>query len=209
MLIETDQLLIFLAAGLVLNLTPGNDMLFCFGQGLKSGPKAGIAASFGIATGSLVYALLAAFGLAALVAAHPLAFEAIRWVGVAYLLWLAVQAFRQPASELAAPMPGRKPVLTAWRSGILVNLLNPKFAVFLLAFLPQFVDPAKGATVVQFLLLSTLLNIQGTAVNALVGGFAGRIGGILSKSKGFARALQAVTGVVFLSLALRLAVERR
>ena len=207
--IETDQLLIFLTAGLVLNLTPGNDMLFCLGQGLRSGPKAGIAASLGIATGSLVYALLAAFGLAALVAAHPIGFEVIRWAGVAYLLWLAVQAFRQPFAALAAPLPGRRPVLNAWRSGILVNLLNPKFAVFLLAFLPQFVDPAKGSTVLQFLFLSTLLNIQGSLVNALVGGFAGRIGGVLSRSRRLARALQAATGVVFLGLALRLACERR
>lgn len=209
MLIETDQLLIFMAASLVLNLTPGSDMLFCLGQGLKSGPRAGIAASLGIATGSLVYALLAAFGLAALVAAHPIAFEVIRWAGVAYLVWLAVQAFRQPIAALASPEPGPRPLLSAWRSGILVNLLNPKFAVFLLAFLPQFVDPAKGSTVLQFLLLSALLNLQGTVLNALVGGLAGRIGGLLSRSGRLLRTLQVATGMVFLGLALRLAFERR
>ena len=82
--IEADQLLIFLTAGLVLNLTPGNDMLFCLGQGLRSGPTAGIAASLGIATGSLVYALLAVFGLAAFgLAAHPIGFEVMRWAGAA------------------------------------------------------------------------------------------------------------------------------
>ena len=89
-------LLAFIPAGLALNLTPGADMMFCLGQGLRSGRRAAMAANFGIAAGGMVHATLAALGLGALVAAHPAAFEAIRWLGVAYLLWLAMAALRLP-----------------------------------------------------------------------------------------------------------------
>ena len=96
MIIEPSQLLIFMMAGLALNLTRGADMMFCLSQGLRSGRKTGFAASLGIATGSIIHVLLAAFGLAALIAANPAAFEFLRWTGVAYLVWLAVQALRNP-----------------------------------------------------------------------------------------------------------------
>ncbi len=89
MLIPIETLLLFVPAALALNLTPGNDMLFCLGQGVRAGPRAGIAASLGIAAGGMLHTLAAALGLAALLAAHPGAFEAIRWAGVAYLVYLA------------------------------------------------------------------------------------------------------------------------
>lgn len=102
MLIPFETLLVFAPAALALNLTPGNDMLFCLGQGMRSGARAGVAASFGIATGVFLHTLAAAAGLAALIATHPGAFEAIRWAGVAYLVFLAFQAFRGSAT-LPAP----------------------------------------------------------------------------------------------------------
>ncbi len=159
MIIETTQLLIFMMAGIALNLTPGADMMYCLSQGLKSGPKAGFAASLGIATGSIIHVLLAAFGLAALIAANPLAFEVLRWAGVAYLVWLAVQALRTPLQVDLPDEAKRSQPMKAWRDGVLVNLLNPKVIVFILAFLPQFVDPLRGSTVLQFLLLGLVLNI--------------------------------------------------
>jgi threonine/homoserine/homoserine lactone efflux protein len=209
MIIEPAQLLIFMLAGIALNLTPGADMMFCLSQGLKSGRKAGFAASLGIATGSVIHVLLAAFGLAALITANPIAFEVLRWAGVGYLVWLAVQAMRHPV-QLDLPGDARQSQpMRAWRDGVLVNLLNPKVIVFTLAFLPQFVDPERGSTVLQFLLLGLVLNITGTTVNGFVGVGAGSVRGLLAGNKWIARTLGYVSLAVFLGLAAKLAFDRR
>ncbi|WP_421697408.1 LysE family translocator [Ancylobacter sp.] len=207
--VSLETLLLFVPAALALNLTPGNDMMFCLGQGMKSGPRAGIAASFGIAAGGFIHVLAAALGLAALLAAHPGAFDVLRWVGVVYLVWLAVQALRSPGLVLEPGQGRRHTPWRAFREAVLVNVLNPKVAVFILAFLPQFVDPARGSGFLQFLLLGTVFNAGGTVVNALVGGFAGGIGGWLRTRERIARGFQRLTGLIFLSLAARLAFERR
>ncbi|MBS7540263.1 LysE family translocator [Ancylobacter lacus] len=209
MLVSPDTLAVFLPAALALNLTPGNDMLFCLGQGMRAGWRAGMAASLGIATGSLIHTLAAGVGLAALLAAHPGAFEVIRWGGVGYLVWLAVQSVRHAGDPVAAAAAGPGGCWTAWREAVVVSLLNPKVAVFMLAFLPQFVDPGRGSTFLQFLLLGSLFNAGGTAVNLLVGGFAGRIGGFLESRRAVARGLRYATGAIFLGLAARIALERR
>ncbi len=196
-------------AGLALNLTPGADMMFCLSQGLRSGRRTGIAASLGIATGSIIHVLLAAFGLAALIAANPVAFEFLRWAGVAYLVWLAVQTLRNPVQVNLPEDARRSQPARAWRDGVLVNLLNPKVIVFTLAFLPQFVDPQRGSTVLQFLLLGLVLNITGTTVNSLVGIGGGSLRGLLVRNKWITQLLGYVSSIVFLGLAAKLAFERR
>jgi threonine/homoserine/homoserine lactone efflux protein len=209
MIIDPAQLLIFMMAGIALNLTPGADMMFCLSQGLKSGRKAGFAASLGIATGSIIHVLLAAFGLAALIAANPVAFEVLRWAGVGYLVWLAAQALRHPV-QLDLPDDARQSLpMRAWRDGVLVNLLNPKVIMFILAFLPQFVDPERGSSVLQFLLLGLVLNITGTTVNGFVGVGAGSVRGLLVENRWIARSLGYVSSAVFLGLAAKLAFDRR
>ena len=209
MIIDPAQLLIFIPAALALNLTPGSDMLFCLGQGLKSGPKSGVAASLGIATGSFLHSLLAAFGLAALIAAHPLAFEFIRWAGVLYLLYLAIQAVRSPVLELTASEVSAGTALRAWRDGILVNLFNPKVAIFVLALIPQFVDPSRGSTVLQFLVFGAILNIGGTIINGLIGAFAGTIGRVLATNYSAARLFQWLSSGIFVGLAAKLLFDHR
>lgn len=204
--VDALTLLAFAPAALALNLTPGADMMFCLGQGLKGGPRAGMAANLGIAAGGMVQVLLAGFGLGALVAAHPFAFEAIRWAGVAYLLWLAVKSLRAagPQSAQVSAMPmGR-----VFREALLVNLLNPKVILFILAFLPQFVDPARPV-LPQFLALGAVFCLGGLLVNGLVGGFAGTIGGRLARSQALARWLSRATAAIFAALALRLAMMQR
>lgn len=209
-LIAPSQLAVFMAAGLALNLTPGPDMMLCLGQGLRGGPAAGVAASVGVATGALIHTVLAAAGLAALLATEPLLFEVIRWTGVAYLTWLALKMLRAlGGSTLSVADPAQASPLAAWRDGMVVNLLNPKVALFILAFIPQFVDPARGSQLAQFLVLALLFNISGTIVNAIVGAFAGRLGGLLSTSRRLRIALEAATASVFLMIALRLALDRR
>ncbi len=209
MILDPSQVLVFMAAGIALNLTPGADLMFCLGQGLKSGPRTGMAASLGIATGSAIHTLAAGLGLAAVLAAHPVAFEVLKWAGVAYLAWLAVQAFRTPV-ELDLPDGAkRSTACQAWRDGTLVNLLNPKVIIFILAFLPQFVDPARGSSLLQFLLLGLIFNITGTIVNGAVGIGAGSVRKLFKANASAARRLGYLSGTVFLALAAKLAFEQR
>ena len=205
--VEPLVLLAFIPAGLALNLTPGADMMFCLGQGLKSGRRAAMAANFGIALGGMVHTFLAALGLGALVAAHPAAFEAIRWLGVGYLLWLALAALR---TRPGAFQPDGKtfPAGKIFLQALMVNLMNPKVILFILAFLPQFVDPARPI-LPQFLTLGLVFSLGGLLVNGAVGIFAGSIGQRLARSAGLARWLTRISATIFGALALRLALMPR
>lgn len=206
MIVEPAVLLAFGGAGLALNLTPGADMMYTLGQGLRSGRRAAMAANAGIAMGGLVQTLLAALGLGALVAAHPLAFDLIRWVGVAYLSVLAVQALRAgPVAARAVVAQGAGRVFV---QAMVVNLLNPKVILFILALLPQFIDPARPV-LPQFMLLGLVFATGGFVVNGLVGVFAGSIGQRLAQSAGLARWLGRASAVIFAGLAVRLALMER
>jgi threonine/homoserine/homoserine lactone efflux protein len=206
-MIDPVLLLTFVPACLALNLTPGADMMFCLGQGLRAGPRDAMAANLGICAGCMVHTTLAGLGLGTAIAAHPFAFDAIRWIGVAYLLWLALQSLRQPLAPQATTVTA-KPYARIFRDALVVNLLNPKVILFILAFLPQFVDPAK-ALVPQFLLLGGILATGGFIINGLVGGFAGDIGGKLARSPAAARWLPRVSAAIFTALAARLALLER
>jgi len=208
MLISWPDLLVFLTAALLLNLTPGNDMMFVLGQSLKGGPKRGIAASLGIATGSLIHLALVALGLAVVLANNPMIFEAIRWAGVIYLVWLAFNTFTSTQSAMTV-VDVKCSTWRAWRDGTLVNLLNPKVIVFMFAFLPPFVRPENGMPLLQLLILGTLFNIGGTAVNIAVALLSASIGGRLATSARAARTFAYASGAIFLVLALRLALERK
>jgi len=189
-MIDLQTLMIFIPIALALNMTPGADMLFCLGQGAKSGPKAGLSASIGIATGSFIHALAGGLGLAALIAANPIAFELIRWGGVVFLVFLAFQTLLSPADQIAPTNVGRSFAMKAWKDGVFVCLLNPKVAIFMLAFVPQFVDPERGSVLGQFLILGAILNTGGTVINGLIGVFAGKISGVLSQNRRVARGFQ-------------------
>ncbi|MEO8242029.1 MAG: LysE family translocator [bacterium] len=204
--VEPLTLLSFIPAALALNMTPGADMMFCLGQGLRSGPRAAMAANFGIAAGGLVQVLLAGLGLGALVAAHPWSFEAIRWAGVAYLLVLAAQCLRGGIARPELVALARP--LVVFRQAFLVNILNPKVILFILAFLPQFVDPSRPM-LPQFLTLGAVFCLGGLIVNGMVGTMAGGIGRRLAQSATLARWLGRVSAGIFAGLALRLAVMQR
>ncbi|WP_420568366.1 LysE family translocator [Thalassovita sp.] len=198
-------LLAFVPAALALNLTPGADMMFCLGQGLRSGPGPAIAASGGIAMGGCVHALAAGLGLSAVVSTMPGAFDLIRWVGVAYLLWVAWQSLRAgPARGSVQGVSARR----AFAQGFIVNLTNPKVILFVLAFVPQFVDPA-GAVLPQFLIFGVVLSVGGFIINGLVGIFAGGIGRKLTGDARFATWLGRISAGIFVALAARLALMQR
>lgn len=199
-------LLAFLPAALALNLTPGADMMFCLGQGLKGGWRAGQAANLGIALGGMVHVTLAALGLAAVLNTHPAAYEVVRWAGVGYLLWLGWRALR--AGPARPTTVTRAPIARVFRDALVVNLLNPKVILFILSFLPQFVDPARPV-VPQFLTLGLVFSAGGLVINGLVGGFAASIGGTLARSDRMSRWLGRITAGIFGLLALRLALMQR
>lgn len=205
MIVEWTLLAGFIPAALALNLTPGADMMFCLGQGLRGGPRAALAADAGIALGGMLHVAVAGLGLGALVASAPWAFDAIRWIGVAYLLWLAARALRSNGT------PGNLPqtrAATAFRDGLLVNLSNPKVILFVLAFVPQFVD-ASRPVLPQFLIFGAVLSLGGLVVNGAVGLLAGGAGQQLARSAALGRWLARVSAMVFAGLALRLALISR
>lgn len=210
MSIDPVTLLAFVPAALALNLTPGADMMFTLGQSLRGGVRVGQAANLGIALGGLVHVLVAGLGLGALVAAHPGIFDVIRWVGVTYLLWLAVQSLRAGFSDPSVDAKGAKTTpARALRQGLFVNLTNPKIVLFVLAFLPQFVDPAHGSILGQFLILGAILSLGGLLVNGVVALAAGGAATRLLRSARFATVLGRVSAAIFAGLALRLALMER
>ncbi len=199
--IEPSVFLTFLPAALALNLTPGADMMFCVNLGLRGGVAAAWLASAGVALGLMVHVTIAGLGLGAVVAKWPVVFDAVRWVGVVYLLWLALRILRGGAEE-DAPRMGRLP--QAFTGGLIVNLTNPKVILFVLAFIPQFVNPNAGTTLQQFLVFGAVLGLGGLIVNGLAGSFAGGVGQRVGGSRRMQRGLQVVTASIFGLLALRL-----
>ena len=198
-------LLAFIPAALALNLTPGADMMFCLGQGLRGGARAALAADAGIALGCMVTVFVAGIGLGAAVAAVPWVFDAIRWAGVAYLLWLAVQSLRQPLGGREAKVLSSR---RAFTDALVINLTNPKVVLFILAFIPQFIDPGRSV-LGQFLVFGAILSLGGLIVNGAVGVFAGSLGRALTRSPRLERGLRVASASIFGVLALRLAVQER
>lgn len=204
-MIEPLIMIAFIPAALALNLTPGADMLFCLAQGARVGMRAALAASAGVSTGAMVHVMLTGLGLGYLVAQHPILFDVIRYAGVAYLLWLAQKTLRTP---LGAPdMPDIRPA-KAFRDGLIVNLTNPKVALFILSFVPQFVDPGR-AILPQFVILGAVIAVGGFIVNGAVGAFSGRIFHLLARTPKVERALRILSASIFATLALRLVLEGR
>ena len=199
-MVDPVTLLTFVPAALALNLTPGADMMFCIGQGLRSGPRAAWAASAGIALGSLVHVVLAGAGISAVVANWPVALDVIRWAGVFYLLWLAWQALRVRQSQAPRPAPH------AFRTGLMVNLTNPKVILFVLAFIPQFIVPDAGPVIVQFLVFGGVIGLGGLIINGMAGVWAGSLGQRFARGS---RLLDYLTAGIFTALALRFALLER
>jgi threonine/homoserine/homoserine lactone efflux protein len=199
-MVDPVTLAAFVPAALALNLTPGADMMFCLGQGLRAGPAGAWAASAGIALGGMTHVLVAGLGLSALLSQIPVAFDVIRWAGVAYLLWLALVALRSARAPLDVP---RVAPSTALRDGFFVNLTNPKVILFVLAFVPQFVRPEAGAVLPQFLLFGAVIATGGFVINGLVGVFAGAARRGLAAR---AALLHYASAAIFAALAARLAI---
>jgi threonine/homoserine/homoserine lactone efflux protein len=205
-----STLALFAVACLALTATPGPDMLLIASRSASQGRTAGFASLAGIQAGTYCHALAAAFGLSQLFLAVPLAYDAVRYAGAAYLLYLSWKAFRSTGAALH-PIAGlpRYPAGQMFRQGLFTNLLNPKMALFVLALFPQFVRPEAGSIAAQILILATVLNLIGLVVNGLVIAAASRIGSFFSGDNRFRRVPQMVLGTVFAGLAARLVFDGR
>ena len=193
----------FLAAALLITLAPGPDNLMVLSLGLARGRRAGLAFGAGCALGCLNHTLLAALGVSALLAASPLAFTGLRWAGGLYLLWLGLQALRGGGGTALQQAPADRPA-RLFLKGLAVNAINPKVVLFFLAFLPQFVDPARGSAALQLLQLGGLFTLQALLVFGAIGHFAGQAGERLARQPAIGRWLDRVAGGVFVLLGLRL-----
>jgi threonine/homoserine/homoserine lactone efflux protein len=200
---DLPHLLTFALASFALNITPGADMTFVATSSAHSGERGGIAAALGVGAGSLVHLIAAVLGLSALIASSQAAFTVLKWAGAAYLVYLAVGMLRGGSlQDKTAHLPRSAAAL--FRSGALVNILNPKVGLFFLAFLPQFVDPVPGVAALQTFLLGLWFNTGGTVVNVIVALLAARAAAGLRGVRGVGQVARWFAATLMGALAVRL-----
>ena len=201
---------VFALAALLLNLTPGNDMLYVAARSTSQGIKAGIISSLGIMAGCMVHILAAVIGLSAIIAQSALAFNIIKYVGAAYLVYLGIRSIisRKKTFEVKNKMQQQSYTRIFWQ-GVLTNVLNPKVALFFLAFLPQFINVESKHTALQILFLGTWFNVGGTLVNILVAILFGKIGTWLSHSPRFIQWQERITGAMLIALGIKVALSKK
>jgi threonine/homoserine/homoserine lactone efflux protein len=192
----------FIAAGLLLNITPGADFLFISASGISGGPRIGVAAALGVNFGVTLHVLLAAAGVSALLLAYPASYHIIRYAGAAYLAYLAIQAWRSTGdigTGTAAPSAA-----IAIKRGFFTNVLNPKTMLFIFAFIPQFTDPAIGPVWMQILILGAIFQFFGFFFAVSLGFAAGKFADAL---RPHVKILNKITAIVFGGLAAKLVID--
>jgi threonine/homoserine/homoserine lactone efflux protein len=195
-------LLGFLGASLATLTVPGPSVAYVVARSTAYGRRAGLLSVLGLETGAVVHVVVAAVGLGALIARSPLLFEVVRWAGVAYLVWLGTRELLRGRSVADGAVDAAAP--SGWRlfaDGVLVDVLNPKTAIFFLAFLPQFVSSDRGSTGGQLVVLGLLFVLLAAAVDATYAVLAGRFSRRLRESARSRRRVSRVTGGVYLALA--------
>lgn len=204
-MLTLSQSLSFLLVAILITASPGPDNLMVLGMGMSKGRKQGIAFGLGCALGCLSHTVLAAIGVSAVVAASPPAFTLLKWIGGLYLIWLGIQALRsQGGAQMDAASQQGQSLRSLFTKGLVANAINPKVVLFFLSFLPQFVVPSQGQVGLQLGLLGLLFTAQAAALFALLGYFAGAIGGWLARRPRAALWLDRIAGMVFVGLGLRM-----
>jgi threonine/homoserine/homoserine lactone efflux protein len=207
-MLGTHDLWLFVLSGLLLNVTPGPDTLYILGRSSTQGWHAGAVAALGIGSGALVHICAAALGLSALLAASAAAFTAVKIAGAAYLVYVGISLIRSTgaaASPAAASVQRPAPMRTIYFQGFLTNVLNPKVALFFLAFLPQFVSSDAPSKPLAFLFLGAIFDFNGTLWNLFVAWSAARISSRLASSDQFKKWFHRCIGSVFVLIGVRLA----
>ncbi|MBA4492602.1 LysE family translocator [Paracoccus sp. S1E-3] len=198
----------FLTAAALLNLSPGPDMAFILGQTLRGGQRAGFAAMAGVWLGALCHVGFAALGLAAILASSALAFSVVKWLGAAYLIWLGIAALRSGGETLlpSAQQPVASPRRII-RQGVMISLLNPKVAIFFLAFLPQFVVPGAGPVSAQLVLHGVLIIAVAALIEPPLVLIGDRLTARLRASPRIGRWIDRTLGTLLVGLGLKLALS--
>jgi threonine/homoserine/homoserine lactone efflux protein len=205
----TQHLALFVLSGLLLNITPGQDTLYIVGRSVTQGRRAGLLSVLGISSGSVIHTLAAAFGLSAILATSAHAFVAVKLAGAVYLVYLGIAMLRE--------RPARVGTVTDWtperpwavyRAGLLTNVLNPKVALFFLAFLPQFVAPTAESRVLSFLFLGAVFIFNGTLWCLVLVWAASAMSRRFRERPSSGVLLKRATGVIFVGLGVRLAISR-
>ncbi len=199
-MLNWSQLSLFASVALILVLIPGPNTLYIIARSIQQGRKAGIVSSFGVQTGTMVHLIAAAFGLSALLLSSASAFNVVRYGGAAYLIYLGLKTLLTKENIELQPGPQTTKLSRVFTQGVIVNVLNPKTALFFFAFLPQFIDPERGAVTVQIILLGTILMFLGTLSDSIYALAAGSIGNRLRGNLRLLRAQRYFAGSVYLGL---------
>ena len=200
---------LFLAAGILLNLTPGPDTVYILGRSIAQGREAGVASALGISLGSIFHTGAAALGLSAILATSALAFGTVKLIGGAYLIFLGIKMILDRRKQLSLPSNFRRRTsAAAFRQGILTNMLNPKVALFFLAFLPQFIDPASNMKIAAFITLGLTFVATGTIWCLILARFASALSERLRANETISQWLNRTAGAFFVFLGLRLATAK-
>ncbi len=197
---DGTTLFIFLGASLVLLVTPGPAVFYIVARSIDQGRMAGVVSTLGVATGSCVHSVAAALGISALLASSALAFNVVKLIGAAYLIYLGVRKFLVPDPVETDVAVAHKRLREIFVQGVIVNVFNPKTALFFLAFLPQFVDVAKGHVALQMILLGIIFALLGVLSDGAYAVAAGSLGQWLKRNAGVLRAQRYFAGSVFITL---------
>lgn len=201
---------LFIATAILLVITPGQDTFFILGRSLAGGRSAGIAAALGITAGSVVHTFAAALGLSALLATSPYAFMAVKFAGAGYLLYIGARALLSRENGLPADAPdGGSGQWSAFRQGVLTNVLNPKVALFFLALMPQFIDAGSANKVAAFLVLGITFMALGVVWCVVLAVAAATLRGAILRRPSMTGVLNKIAGAMFIALGLRLATARQ
>ena len=204
----THDLWLFVLSGFLLNITPGPDTLYIVGRSSTQGWRAGAVAALGIGAGTLVHICAAALGLSAILAASATAFTAVKFIGAAYLLYVGISLIRSAGASRSSPgalVVQPASIRSIFVQGFLTNVLNPKVALFFLAFLPQFVAADAGSKPLAFLLLGAIFNFNGALWNLFVAWSTARLSSTLAPGVAFKRWFNRCVGSVFVFIGIRLA----
>jgi threonine/homoserine/homoserine lactone efflux protein len=201
-MIETTSLLIFMGASLALLLVPGPAVLYIVARSVDQGRTAGLVSVWGIGVGSLVHVTAAAVGLSALLLQSAVAFMAVKYLGAAYLIYLGIMTLRRESKTVSVGEIEKKPLKRIFRQGIVVNVLNPKTALFFFAFLPQFVDAGNGSVTLQILMLGMIFTTMAILTDSGYAIVSGTLSSWLKGNQGFMTMQKKLSGGIYILLGM-------
>ncbi len=199
--------IVFSAAALILLITPGPAVLYIVARSIDQGRVAGVVSVLGIGLGTMVHVLAATLGISALLVSSTTAFNLVKFLGAGYLIYLGIRKFMERDQHTAVVEAEAQPLSRAFTQGIIVNILNPKLALFFFAFLPQFIDPTAGPVAMQTLFLGTWFVLLGIFSDSIYALLAGSAGSWLKQSQGFLRGQRYFTGGAYIALGVVAAVS--